>query len=413
MPAHADGDPTPTAGRALPAPRGSPRTRDTVGSLPAAASAPTPSPGFGIRTAWPALALYAGLRCVAVLVLWFAATAHGRDLGSVLGAWDGLHYVHIATHGYPTGLVFRPDGGLFDHDLAFFPLYPGLIAVLNPVLPGGALPAAILVSWAAGLAAAWGLYAVGACLRDRRTGVMLAGLWAVVPHAVVQSMTYTETLFTALAAWSLFALLRRQWLTAGVLCLVAGLTRSTAVALVAAVGLAALIAVCRRRDGWRPWLAGVLAPLGWLGYVAWVGYRLGRADGYLYVQKSGWQVSYDFGRYTLANLIYTLTRQRPLGFYVTTAVLVVALALLVLLVIDRTAWPLVVYTAVMIVAVVGYTGYYHVKARHLLPAFPLLLPIAYGLAAARWSRVVVVFLLLASASAWYGVYLCLFWTGSP
>jgi hypothetical protein len=376
------------------------------------ASAPSPSPGFGVRGAWPALVLYAGLRCVAVLVLWFAAARRGRDLGSLLGAWDGLHYVHIATHGYPAGLA-PPPYALFDNDFAFFPLYPGLVALLNPVLPGGALPAAIVVSWAAGLAAAWGLYAIGGHLRDRRTGVLLAGLWAVLPHAMVQSMAYTETLFTALAAWSLFALLRRQWLTAGVLCLLAGLTRSTAVALIAAVGLAALLAVCRRGAGWRPWVAGLLAPLGWLGYVAWVGHRLGRADGYLYVQKTGWGVSYDFGRYSLTNLIYTLTHQRQFGFYVTTAVLVLALALLALLVIDRTAWPLVVYAAVMIVAVVGYTGFYHVKARHLLPAFPLLLPIAYGLATARLSRVVVVFLLLGSVSAWYGVYLCLIWRGSP
>ena len=345
-------------------------------------------------------------------MLWLVAAGHGRDLGSVLGAWDGLHYVHIATHGYPAGLA-HPPYGLFDNDFAFFPLYPGLVALLDPVLPGGALPAAIFVAWVAGLAAAWGLYAVGACLRDARTGVMLAALWAVVPHAVVQSMAYTETLFTALAAWSLLALLRRQWLTSGVLCLLAGLTRSTAVALVAAVGLAALVAVCRRRDGWRPWLAGVLAPLGWLGYVAWVGHRLGRADGYLYVQKSGWGVSYDFGRYTLTNLIYTLTHARQFGFYVTTLVLLVTVALLALLVADRTAWPLVVYTAVMIVAVVGYTGFYHVKARHLLPAFPLLLPIAYGLATARLSRVVVVLLLLGSVSAWYGVYLSLIWRGSP
>ena len=75
-------------------------------------------------------------------------------------------------------------------------------------------------------------------------------------------MGYTETLFTALAAWSLFAVMRRRWLTAGVLCLAAGLTRSVAIALIAAVGLAALVAVCRRRDGWRPWVGGALAPLG-------------------------------------------------------------------------------------------------------------------------------------------------------
>jgi hypothetical protein len=254
---------------------------------------------------------------------------------------------------------------------------------------------------------------VGAQLRDRRTGIVLAGLWAVVPHAVVESMGYTETVFTALAAWSLFALLRRRWLSAGVLCLFAGLTRSVAVALIAAVGLAALVAVCQRRDGWRPWLGGALAPLGFLGFVAWVGDRLGRFDGYVYLQRAAWHASYDAGHYTLTRMIEILTRPQRLGFYVTTFVVLLALALLVLLAIGRTPWPLVVYAAVMFAAVVGVEGYYHTMARHLLPAFPLLLPVAYGLAAARRSTVVVVFALLTATSTWYGVYLCLIWNSSP
>jgi Gpi18-like mannosyltransferase len=122
--------------------------------------------------------------------------------------------------------------------------------------------------------------------------VLLAALWAVVPHALVQSMGYTETLFTAIAAWSLFALLRRHWLAAGLLCALAGLTRPTGVALVVATALAALVAVVRRRDGWRPWLAGALAPVGSLGYLVWVGHRLGRADGYLHVQKDAWRITH-------------------------------------------------------------------------------------------------------------------------
>jgi hypothetical protein len=383
------------------------------GSADAIGPSEKPPAGFGPRAAWPALALYAGLRAVAMLVLWRAADARGRDLGGVLTRWDGGFYLHLATQGYDTAIPLKPDGGLAPTNLAFFPLYPGLIAALDPVLPGGARVAAIAVSWAAGLAAAWGLYAVGAQLRDRRTGIVLAGLWAVVPHAVVESMGFTEALFTALAAWSLFALLRRRWLTAGVLCLFAGLTRSVAIALIAAVGLAALVAVCQRRDGWRPWLGGALAPLGFLGFVAWVGYRLGRFDGYVYVQRVAWHASYDAGEYALTQMIRILTRPQQLGFYVTTFVVVLALALLVLLAIGRTPWPLVVYAGLMFAAVVGVEGYYHTMARHLLPAFPLLLPVAYGLAAARRSTVVVVFALLTAASAWYGVYLCLIWTSSP
>jgi hypothetical protein len=49
----------------------------------------------------------------------------------------------------------------------------------------------------------------------------------------------------------------------------------------------------------------------------------------------------------------------------------------------------------------------------LLPAVPLLLPVAYALAAARSRTLVVVFALLTGFSAWYGVDLCLVWTGSP
>ena len=51
--------------------------------------------------------------------------------------------------------------------------------------------------------------------------------------------------------------------------------------------------------------------------------------------------------------------------------------------------------------------------RHLLPTFPLLLPVAYALVAARRSTVIVVFVLLAAFSTWYGVYLCLMWGHSP
>ena len=411
VPVHAGGERTPTD--VVPPLHDAPSTRDTPGSAEAIGPPEEPPAGFGPRGAWPALALYAGLRAVAMLVLWRNVDARGLDLGNVLTRFDGGIYLRIAMQGYETGIPLQPGGGLAPTNLAFFPLYPGLIAALDPVLPGDPRVTAIAVSWAAGLAAAWGLYAVGAQLRDRRTGIVLAGLWAVVPHAVVESMGYTETLFTALAAWSLFALLRRRWLTAGVLCLFAGLTRSVAIALIAAVGLAALVAVCQRRDGWRPWLGGALAPLGFLGFVAWVGDRLGRYDGYVYLQREAWHASYDAGEYALTQMNRILNEPEQLALYVTTLVVVLALALLVLLATDGSPWPLVVYAAVMFVAVVGVEGYYHTMARHLLPAFPLLLPVAYALGTARRSTVVVVFVLLTAVSAWYGVYLRLIWEYSP
>jgi hypothetical protein len=393
--------------------RSVPETAETAQRAPAGSPAESTVADAGFRTAWPAVASYAGLRLVSILFLWYFAAEQHRGLRSLLGKYDAAHYTSIVTHGYDRFIPLKPNGDLATTNLAFFPLYPKLTALLDPILPGGAAAAGILVSWLAGLAAAWGLYAVGAHLRDRRTGVVLAALWAVLPHALVQSMGYTETLFTALAAWSLFALLRRRWLTAGLLCLLAGLTRPTGAAQVAVVGLAALIAICRRQDGWRPWLAGALAPLGFLGYVVWVGHRLGRADGYFYVQRDAWKMSYDTGAYTLRTMHDMLVKAEPVAYVVTTIVVLIAIALLALLVTGRVPWPLAVYSAVVVAMAFFGDSYYHAKARLLMPAFPLLLPIAYALARSRRPTLVVALTTLTVISAGYGTYLALAWPYSP
>jgi len=367
----------------------------------------------GFRAAWPAVAGYAGLRLVSILFLWYFAAEQHKGLLSLLGKYDAIHYAGIVTHGYDHAIPLKPNGDLAITNLAFFPLYPKLTALFDPILPGGAATAGIVVSWLAGLAAAWGLFAVGTHLRDRRTGIVLAALWAVLPHALVQSMGYTETLFTALTAWSLFALLRRRWLTAGLLCMLAGLTRPTGAALIAVVGIAALIAVCRRQDGWRPWLAGALAPLGFLGYVVWVGHRLGRADGYFHVQRDAWKMSYDTGAYTLRIMHTLLVKAQPPAYYVTAIVLLLAVALLALLITQREQWPLLVYSALVVAMAFFGDGYFHAKARLMMPAFPLLLPIAYALARSPRSARVIVLAALTVISAGYGTYLALAWPYSP
>jgi hypothetical protein len=376
----------------------------------------TPAPEVprpGPRAAWPAVALYAGLRLIGIVVAWaFAADQH-RSLLKLLGAYDAIWYAGIVQHGYDAAIPVKANGSLATTNLAFFPLFPGLAAVVDPVLPGGADVAGIAISWLAGLAAAWGLFAVGAHLRDRRTGMILAGLWAVLPHGFVESMGYTETLFTALAAWTLYALLRRNWLTAGLLCMLAGLTRPTGSALIAVVGLAALIAVIRRRDGWRPWVAGAISPLGFVAFIAFVGHRLGRADGYFHVQNDAWKMSYDFGQNTIKTTHTLLTKPSALALYVVALVVLVAAALLIILATDRVPWQLTAYSAIILALSFFGDSYYNSKARLLIPAFPLLLPVASGLAKARRPVAVVVLGLLTVVSALYGVYLSMVWTASP
>ncbi|MGW4721817.1 hypothetical protein [Streptomyces sp. NPDC004291] len=346
-----------------------------------------------------ALGGYAATRVIGLVVLAVAAAATGEDGPHRLkGRWDSVWYVRIAEHGYGYEVTL-PNGDVHS-DLAFFPLLPALERGLSAVLPLDAAGAGLLVSWTAGLAAAWGVFRCGAHAFGPRTGVLLAVLWGVYPTAFVQSMAYTETLFTALAAWSLYAVLRDRWILAGLLCVAAGLTRPTAAALIAALGITALAALVRDRRLPARTVAGVLiAPLGWLGYVVYVGIREDSPTAYFEVQAA-WGNSID-GGLALARFIAGLPWPAALGL---TAALALLAWLVVLCVRQRQPLPLLVYTiGVVLVSLVG-AAYFGSRPRLMMPAFGLLLPPAAALARLRTRAAVPVLAGLALASAAYGAF---------
>ncbi len=366
-----------------------------------------------VRAAAPALAGYLAARLLGLLVLWLMARHYGDGhVSTLLGKWDGRWFVDVARNGYETTLAHRSDGGLVNTNIVFFPAYPYAIKAVA-VTGLSELWSGILIAWLAGIAAAWGIFAVGAHVYDRRVGVALAVLWGVLPHAIVESMVYSEALFTALCAWALYALLSRQWLAAGALCLAAGATRAAAGVLVAVVMAAAVVALVQRRDGLRPVTALVLAPLGLLAYLAWVAHALGRVDGWFYMQDKGWHLSFDGGRATWHTFVHgVLLKPVQLELYEVTAVLIASIVLLVLLAYLRPPWPLLAYAAGLVVLTLGGEGYYHSKSRFLLPAFPLLLPVAVALGKTKWRTSGLVLSVFALACAWYGGYLLLQWPAS-
>jgi Dolichyl-phosphate-mannose-protein mannosyltransferase len=378
-----------------------------------------------VRWVAPAVGIYLGLRIISLATFVGLSKYHHTKVGPVglLRSWDGWWYLRIAQsgygHAYQSSFGNRPpyDGK------AFFPLYPFLMRAVHTVTPLGLSGAGLLITFVSALFAAAGIFAVGEHLFDRRVGILAAALWAVVPHAIVESMVYSEALFTALASWALYATLRRQWLLAGVLTCVCGLTRPTAAALIAAVGLAALVAVVRRQDGWRPWLAIVLSPLGLLAYVGWVGYEKGSPTGYFTVQKEAWTMHFDGGAYTFRRMLYVLGGKNDphdvvyppsvdlqrTGFVVATLLLIAILLLLVLQYVRRDPLPLLVFATVSILTVYGSASYYASKPRHLLPVFTLLFPLAALLAKARNRSLTLGFVTLAGVSGWYAAYLLVFY----
>ncbi|MGR6997585.1 hypothetical protein ACU686_04915 [Yinghuangia aomiensis] len=165
-------------------------------------------------------------------------------------------------------------------------------------------------------------------------------LWGVAPGAMVLTMVYSEAPFMAFASWGLLAIVRRQWTAATVLCILAGLTRNTAVALVAALGIAALqVVLAKREDGTRvgllapearrPVVATLLAPLGVLGFLFWVAVIGRRWDAWMWIQDKAFNLRFDFGVSTVQMMNKYLTHLGKPIYVVTTFVIILSVALMI------------------------------------------------------------------------------------
>lgn len=358
--------------------------------------------------------LYLAVRELGLLVLRLMAARWDKDVTRALTSWDGQWFLGIAEGGYgdvPAHLVDAFGRRSAETPLAFFPGYPALVrwvAGLPGVQPVGA---ALAVSLVSGVVCAYGLARLGRAVTggSRRAGLVLVVLFAASPMAVALSMTYSEATFCALAAWSLVGVVERRWLLAGLCCAGAGLVRPTAAALVLAVCAAAAVAVWRRRDGWRPWVGGLVAPLGLLGYLGYVAVRTGRWDGWFAVQQRGWDSRFDGGAATWKFALLILGEPRSVLELATVWFLVAALALVVVSLVRGLEWPLVGYGAGVLVMDLGSNGLMNSKARLLLPAFTLLVPVALALARRRTGTVVAVLVGVAVFSAWFGAYAITAW----
>ncbi|MFI6941363.1 hypothetical protein ACIBI4_18970 [Streptomyces sp. NPDC050418] len=363
-----------------------------------------------------ALGVFVAARCAGIAVLAVVARWTGQGTFALLGgSWDARWYTGIAAHGYGRTLHFGPD--VTHSDLAFFPLYPGLIRAVTTVLPVSGGAAGLLVAWSAAALAAYGIFALGARLYDRRTATLLVALWGLLPHSVVLSVAYTEPVLTACAAWSLYALLTGRPLAAGALAALAGLSRPSGFAVAAAViAVAAYQGVrdggarCVRDGGARArWVAGaLLAPAGWCAYVLWVGRRQGDLLGGYFAVQDGWGSRFDFGLASLRFTRHLLLDGDRFVFPVALLVVAAGVVLFALLVADRAPLALLVYSGVLLLIAVGGSGFYESKARFLLPAFPLLVPLARALARTTRARpwhAGVVLASLAGLSLGYGAYL--------
>ena len=381
---------------------------------------------IGLRQVWWVLVLFSIQK---LLFLALLVTSTERGYLADMFQWDGPRYLEIAGEGYHYP-AYDPAGNEINSNLAFFPLYP-LVGRLLAMLPGLDLAHALLAVSALGsLAAAWGLFALGARLAGRGVGVALALGWGVVPRSFLQVMPYSEGLFTALTAWSLYALAQRRYWLAALLCALAGFTRPTGAATLAAVGgyllvllAASVIPRTRNRVTTGRWTiigAGLLSGSGLALAFAHVAWRTGSLGGYDDIQER-WNLR--MGPLTTTWRLWraALGTDQPPGYETAAAVAwtlpVWTMLLVVLLVLAWRRprwWPVAVHAGVTWLMMAATQTYFHSRERYLLPAFGLVLPVAmavsWGWARGRGRWLLRPFILIcwagaSAASAWWGVEL--------
>ncbi|MFB8246970.1 glycosyltransferase family 39 protein [Streptomyces sp. NPDC055952] len=350
----------------------------------------------------------------------FGGGAHAWD---VLASWDGWWYQQIALHGYDPALKPVPGAtGLITlegNSAAFFPLYPALMRLVSEVTGLGPYGAGMTVSVIASFAAALGVYTVTRHLGGHRAGLVAAGLWAVWPGSGTEWSGYSESLYTALAAWACHAVVTRRWITAGLLTGAAGLCRPTAVALIAALAVAVVLSLRRREDGVRrPLAALAVAPLGLVGYLGWVNHRMGDINGYSKLQDGAWAHKFDGGVHTFDVLTsvpvgrFDYLFAMPFEDVIGVCVVLMVPVLTVLLVRVRPPAVLIVYTVLSYLMVMTTQQIFGNVSRYLLPLFPLYVPLALAMRRLRWPSLLTVLGTAALASGSYAGYV-LFELGVP
>jgi hypothetical protein len=248
---------------------------------------------------------------IVILASWQFANVHYH---TTHGWW---WYFWVKDSGFYAGIARHWDagttgpGGLLPTTLGFFPVFPALIKLISFVTGGTGttahtIVAGLIANVLSGAAASLAVWALAARVRDRWLADRTVLLFCAFPGAMTFGMMYSDPLGVALAAASLLAALNRRWILAGLLAALGTAEHPTLIALVPALGVAALVAVWTRRE-WRALLAPVLAPLGVIGFVAWIGTRYHDYRFWPKVELQHWGHHIDWG----AHIYHTLTWSEP------------------------------------------------------------------------------------------------------
>jgi hypothetical protein len=190
--------------------------------------------------------------------------------------FDARWYVDVAQHGYHYGAIAHTNTN-------FYPLYPLLIRLVEPLTLGSPWIAALLVSNLSFLGALILFWRWAARRWGRRVAFRATLLLLVFPFSFFFSAAYAESLFLALAIAAFQAAEEERWGIAVVAAALASVTRPVGIAVVCAL----VVLAAERRLGHR----ALLAVLGFLPFglfVLYLGVVTGHPWAFTVYHTYGW-----------------------------------------------------------------------------------------------------------------------------
>lgn len=299
-------------------------------------------------------------------------SVHWTDvLEETWSRWDANNYIRIAQNGYQS----EGDDSVL---IVFFPLFPLAMRAVHFIVPSYWVAGAI-VSFVASIGAGFFLQSLVAkdggddAEADRSVWYM-----SLFPTAYFFAMPYTEAMFLAFVTGSFLAARNGRWEWAGVLGMLACLTRLPAVALIPALGIEAL-----HQNRWRiPWRAYplTLLPVGVLTYllINWV--VLGDPLEFVQIQREHWFLEFAWPWETIKDTYDSIAGFAPgstrLGIYEFRAASMIVGAVLLLAGARylRPSYQVFGWTSMLLIASASFQIS---MPRYLLGMFPLFIVLAH------------------------------------
>ncbi len=302
-----------------------------------------------------------------------------QGIVDTLTAWDGRWYFELVRDWYPRSV---PPGITYEQPearAAFFPVYPALVRIADPLLPGSAVTAGIAVNFVLGAAFVLLLGVLARTWAGAATAKRTMILASLYPGSFVLSITYSEAALLVAAVLCFLAIERRWWVAAGVAALVAGAARPNGLALAAACLVAALLAIRDRRD-WKALTAPLLAPIGFVFTQWYIGQQAGEDLVWFRVQQEAWREGTSFGGTALGHIRRFVFNpfSSPTNVVTTMSIISVLIGIAALWRARPTVpLPAVAYTAAVVFLMV-LPETVTARPRFVYTAFPLIIAVAHA-----------------------------------